>query len=125
MRARKSAAHARWHFWVPKVVMRVAVIVSLLVSWASVAQAQDPQLVRLLQGLLQKYQKCILEQYENQVNENDPNKTNPRALGPLRDPAICVAGNTCTRASRQDMYNRLKAQADRGDPTNFEANLKA
>ena len=127
MRAR-SAGHtlsALWHFGVPKVVMRIAVIVSLLVSWASVAQAQDPQLVRLLQGLLQKYQKCILEQYENQVNENDPNKTNPRALGPLRDPAICVAGNTCTRASRQDMYNRLKAQADRGDPTNFEANLKA
>src|ERR1700674_4908196 len=127
MRAR-SAGHtlsALWQFGVPKVVMRIAVIVSLLVSWASVARAQDPQLVRLLQGLLQKYQKCILEQYENQVDENDPNKTNPRALGPLRDPAICVAGNMCTRASRQAMYITLKAQADRGDPTNFEANLKA
>ena len=126
MRAR-SAGHtlsALWQFGVPKVVMRIAVIVSLLVSWASVARAQDPQLVRLLQGLLQKYQKCILEQYENQVDENDPNKTNPRALGPLRDPAICVAGNTCTRASRQAMYFTLKAQADRGDPTNFETNLK-
>jgi hypothetical protein len=124
MRARKSAAHARWRFGMPKVVMRIAVIVSLLVSWASVAQAQDPQLVRVLQGLLQKYQKCILEQYENQVDENDPNKTNPRALGPLRDSAICVAGNMCTRASRQAMYFTLKAQADRGDPTNFETNLK-
>jgi hypothetical protein len=126
MRAR-SAGHtlsALRQFGVPKVVVRIAVIVSVLASWASVAQAQDPQLVRVLQGLLQKYQKCILEQYENQVDENDPNKTNPRALGPLRDPAICVAGNTCTRASRQDMYFRLKAQADRGDPTNFEANLK-
>src|SRR6202165_4078899 len=113
MRARKSAAHARWRFGMPKVGMRSAVLVSPLVSWASVAQAQDPQLVRVLQGLLQKYQKCILEQYENQVDENDPNKTNPRALGPLRDPAICVAGNTCTRASRQAMYITLDRKSTR------------
>ncbi|HVH71585.1 MAG TPA: hypothetical protein VNB49_10795, partial [Candidatus Dormibacteraeota bacterium] len=96
---------------------------SLLIS-GGLAHAQDPQLVPVLQGLLQKYQRCILEEYENQVDENDGNKTNPRALGPKRDAATCVAGNVCTRASRQDMYNRLKAQADRGDPTNFEANLE-
>src|SRR6202521_2424937 len=102
MRAR-SAGHtlsALWQFGVPKVVMRIAVIVSLLVSWASVARAQDPQLVRLLQGLLQKYQKCILEQYENQVDENDPNKTNPRALGPLRDPANLVGAEKNTNGRR-------------------------
>ena len=87
-------------------------------------QPQNPQMVPVLQGLLQKYRKCILEEYENQVSENDKNKTNPHALGPKRDAAICVAGNTCTRASRQDTYNRLKAQADRGDPTNFETSLE-
>jgi hypothetical protein len=125
MKARPAghALSAPRRFRKSKVVMRIAVIASLLVSWVSIAQAQDPQSVRLLQGLLQKYQKCILEQYENQVGE-DGDKTNPRALGPLRDSAICVAGNSCTKASRQNMYNSLKAQADRGDPTNFEANLK-
>lgn len=86
------------------------------------SSAQNPQLVPVLQGLLQKYQKCIIEEYEDPLN--NPKHTNPRALGRYRDPATCVAGNTCSRADRQNMYNTLKAQADRGDPTNFEASLE-
>src|SRR6267143_483602 len=96
----------------PHIAASLIAAAAFLFLSGGVAQAQNPpqnpQMV--LQGLLQKYRKCILEEYENQVSENDKNKTNPRALGPKRDAAICVAGNTCTRASRQDMYNRLKAQ---------------
>ncbi|HVH72819.1 MAG TPA: alpha/beta hydrolase [Candidatus Dormibacteraeota bacterium] len=107
---------SRWSF-VPKIA-----ICSLLVG-GGVAQAQNPQLAPVLQQLLQKYQKCILEEYENNIGEGK-GQTNPHAVGPYRDPATCLAGNTCSRADRQNMYNTLKAQADRGDPTNFEANLE-
>jgi len=93
-------------------------ICSVLVT-AGLAYADDPQLVPVLQGLLHKYQRCILESYEN-----DMSKTNPRALGPLRDGATCVAGNMCTIQSRRDMFNMLQAQANRGDATNFETNLQ-
>ncbi len=76
---------------------------------------QNPQ-VPVLQGLLQKYRKCILEQYES------PTPPSP-AIGPLRDSATCVDGNTCTRASRQATWDKLQIQANRGDPTNFETML--
>jgi hypothetical protein len=98
---------------VPKLTM-----CSLLLS-AGVAYADNPQLVPVLKGLLQKYQRCILESYEN-----DMSKTNPRALGPLRDGATCVAGNICTIQSRRDLFNMLQAQANRGDATNFQTNLQ-
>ena len=77
----------------------------------------NPQLVPVLQQLLAKYRKCMIEQYES------PTPPNP-AIGPLRDIAQCVAGNTCTAASRRSMFDTLQAQANRGDATNFESNLK-
>jgi hypothetical protein len=77
--------------------------------------SQNP-LVPVLQGLLQKYKKCIVEQYES------PTPPNP-ALGPLRDSATCVDGNTCTIASRLATFQKLQIQASRGDPTNFETML--
>lgn len=76
---------------------------------------QNP-LVPVLQGLLQKYKKCIVEQYES------PTPPNP-ALGPLRDSATCVDGNTCTIASRLATFQKLQIQASRGDATNFETML--
>src|SRR5258707_799600 len=74
--------------------------------------AANPQLVPLMKHILQRFQKCILEQYET------PQPPNP-GVGPLRDNAKCVAGNTCSRASRQAMFDLLEEQANRGDPTNF------
>ena len=76
---------------------------------------QDPQ-VPVLQGLLQKYRKCILEQYES------PTPPSP-AIGHLRESATCVDGNACTPASRQATWDKLQIQANRGDPTNFETML--
>jgi hypothetical protein len=77
--------------------------------------SQNPQ-VAVLQGLLQKYKKCIVEQYES------PRPPNP-ALGPLRDSATCVDGSSCTIASRLATFQKLQTQANRGDPTNFETML--
>ena len=76
---------------------------------------QNP-MVPVLQGLLQKYKKCIVEQYES------PTPPNP-AIGPLRDSATCVDGNTCTINSRLTTFAKLQIQANRGDPTNFETML--
>jgi hypothetical protein len=77
--------------------------------------SQNP-MVPVLQGLLQKYKKCIVEQYES------PQPPNP-GLGPLRDNATCVDGNTCTIASRLATFQKLQIQASRGDSTNFETML--
>jgi len=70
-----------------------------------------------MKHILQRFQKCIVEEYET------PQPPNP-GLGPLRDNATCVAGNTCSRASRQAIFNSLQAQANSGDPTDFEAKLR-
>jgi hypothetical protein len=98
---------------------------------ASVAQAQDPQLVPVLQGLLHKYKGCILERYETQqdmINRGmDRRLSNLKSAAGLqpRDRGVqCAAGNVCTLASRQAMYAILEAQANRGDNRNFETNLQ-
>src|SRR5262249_5395903 len=47
-------------------LIRIVAAASVLFLCASAAQAQDPQLVPILQGLLHKYKGCILERYETQ-----------------------------------------------------------
>ena len=133
MRTRKSAAHTfdePWQWMARVVVSRLVAAMTLLVFSASVAQAQNQQLVPVLQGLLNKYKACILEHYETQQDMR--NRGLSAGLSGLsntsglhdRDVVTCVAGNQCSRASRQTMYSVLEAQANRGDPTNFETNLK-
>ncbi|MEQ1764757.1 MAG: hypothetical protein ABL984_16630, partial [Pyrinomonadaceae bacterium] len=94
------------------------------------AGSPNPQIVAALQRTLQKYESCILEKYETQqdlqargVNKNESGLLNTNGLQ-VRDNIACVAGNTCSRAARQSGFNSLKAQANRGDPVNFETSLK-
>jgi hypothetical protein len=86
-------------------------------SPASGGTPVDAGAVPVLNDLLQRYQRCIVEQYES------PTPPNP-GLGPLRDVSTCVAGNACTRASRQYAYAALRDQAARGDAADFVTNLK-
>lgn len=78
--------------------------------------AQNPQLVPVLQALLDKYDGCILEKYET-----------PHTQGlQVRDTGVtCMAGNICTLAQRHATFANLQAQARRGDPTNFETQLRS
>jgi hypothetical protein len=94
-------------------------------------QPQNPQMVPVLQQLLQKYKGCILERYETQqdminrgLNGNLSGLSSANGLQ-NRDMVTCVAGNACSLASRMATYNILQAQASRGDSTNFETNLKS
>src|ERR1041384_1418208 len=79
------------------------------------SQSQNQDLVPVLKGLLQKYQGCILERYETKETQN---------LAP-RDDATCLAGNKCSLAYRRATFGRLQAQANLGDPTNFETLLES
>ncbi|HVH71938.1 MAG TPA: hypothetical protein VNB49_12600, partial [Candidatus Dormibacteraeota bacterium] len=94
------------------------------------APPQNPQIVPILQKLLQKYRGCILERYETQQDmRNRGLSAGSSGLSSTnglhdRDIVTCVAGNPCSRASRQAMYTALEAQANRGDPTNFATNLR-
>jgi hypothetical protein len=79
---------------------------------------QNPQLVPVLQGLLNKYQYCILEGQE-------PGEAANIASAAVRNKGnqTCVDGNLCSLATRQVVFSELQAQAKRGDPTNFEEKL--
>jgi hypothetical protein len=77
--------------------------------------SQNQDLAPVLKGLLQKYQGCILERYETKDTQN---------LAP-RDDATCLAGNKCSLAYRRATLGRLQAQANLGDPTNFETLLES
>ncbi len=130
MKIRKSAAHTfdePWQLIARVVVSRLVAAMTLLVFSAGVAQAQNQQLVPVLQGLLNKYKGCILERYETQQDmRNRGLNGNLSGLSSInglhdRDVVTCVAGNQCSRASRQTMYSVLQAQANRGDPTVSEA----
>jgi hypothetical protein len=96
----------------------------------NVTQAQNTQLAAVLQQLLQKYKGCILERYETQQDMRnrglDGSFSGLSSTNGLhdRDVVTCVAGNPCSRASRQTLYAVLEAQAHRGDATNFEPTLK-
>ena len=111
-------------------VKRRAAAASFLFLCASLGQAQDQQLVQVLQKLLQKYKGCILERYETQqdmvnrgLNRRLSGLGSAAGLQPRNQGVVCVAGNVCTLASRQAMYATLEAQANRGDPTNFDVKL--
>src|SRR5215472_5027946 len=112
-------------------VIRLVAAASVLFVCGGVAQAQDPQLVPVLQGLLNKYKGCILERYETRQDMisrgMDPRLSglaSAAGLQPRDQGVVCAAGNVCTLASRQATYATLQAQANRGDIANFEANLK-
>jgi hypothetical protein len=81
---------------------------------------QNPQMVQVLQGLLQKYQWCILEGQE-------PGESKGLADQQVRNKGnqTCANGNLCSLATRQVVFAELQAQANRGDPTNFEAKLRS
>jgi hypothetical protein len=87
-------------------------------------------MVTLLNQLLQKYKSCILEKYETQqdmlargLSANLSGLSNTNGLTP-RDTVFCVAGNQCTLASRATSFILLQAQANRGDPTNFQTAME-
>jgi hypothetical protein len=133
MRARKSTAHdfsALCRAGMPMAIVCLALTAGLLVSWISVAGAQNPQMVQLLQNLLQKYRGCILERYETQQDMR--NRGLDASLSGLtstsglqdRDIVTCVAGNPCARSMRQLVYASLVDKANRGDSTNFETLLQ-
>jgi hypothetical protein len=71
----------------------------------SLQQSQD--LVPVLNGLLQKYNECIIER-------EDP-----------RNDATCIAKNKCSLAYRKSTLAALQVQANNGDPTNFAAKLQS
>ncbi|MEP7075040.1 MAG: hypothetical protein ABI878_04450 [Acidobacteriota bacterium] len=95
------------------------------------APAPTPNpMVALLNQLLQKYKSCILERYETQANmvsrglpANASGLTNTNGLQD-RDTVACVAGNQCSRIQRLTSFASLQAQANLGNPTNFEMNLE-
>ncbi|MEP6848411.1 MAG: hypothetical protein ABI999_06115 [Acidobacteriota bacterium] len=87
-------------------------------------------MVTLLNQLLQKYKSCILEKYETQQNmvsrglpANASGLTNTNGLQ-ARDTVICVGGNPCSLAQRASSFVSLQAQANLGNPTNFEMSLE-
>lgn len=90
----------------------------------------DPQMVQILQGLLQKYKDCILERYE--TKQDMINRGLDGSLSGLfttnglqaRDTIKCVAGNNCSLAFRTSQYQLMQAQANRGEATNFQQNLE-
>jgi hypothetical protein len=115
-----------------RIVVRrlIYVMLGTLMAVSVSTSRQNPQLVPVLQALLQKYKGCILERYETQDDMRnrglDPRLSGLSSTNGLqdRDTVMCVAGNACSRASRLAIYNMLQGQASRGDVTNFEASLK-
>lgn len=93
----------------------MAVVCAGVLARANVARADNPELVPVLQGLLAKYERCIIEKYET------PNTS----MIALRDASTCADGKPCTLASRRAAWTRLRALAARGDATDFEKLLKS
>jgi hypothetical protein len=93
-------------------------------------QSPNPQTIAGLKRILSKYEGCILERYETQQDMRNRG-LNPGLSGLAntnglqnRDNIACVAGNICSRGFRQSTFLTLQAQANAGNTTNFEANLK-
>jgi len=92
-------------------------------------------MIAALNQLLKKYRSCALEKYETQVDletRGFPHSppaaptsglTSTAGLQP-RDVVTCVAGNQCSLIDRTNGLSALQAQANRGDPTNFQMNLE-
>ena len=95
------------------------------------SSSPDPQIVADLLRTLHKYEGCIRERYETKIDminrHLSPNASALATTSGLQDRdanVFCVAGNLCSLASRKASYVALEAQANRGDPTDFEMNLK-
>ena len=87
--------------------------------------------IALLNQLLQKYQNCILEKYETQqdmINRGLPANasalTSTAGLTPV-DTVQCLDGSQCSMASRQSTFTSLQAQANAGNPQNFQTMLES
>src|SRR5215217_4590385 len=98
---------------------------------APAPQQPNAAIVAVLNQLLQKYRSCILERYETQqdmVNRglaaNLSGLTTTAGLQDRDAGVVCVSGNLCSLAARRASFTALQAQANRGDPTNFESNLE-
>ena len=112
------------------VIASLLVVASALSIFAYRMRAQNPNTIQTLQQLLQKYKGCILERYETQqdmrnrgLNGNLSGLTTTNGLQ-ARDVVTCAAGNQCSLAMRATTFAVLQGQANRGDTTNFEANLE-
>src|SRR6185436_17878656 len=97
---------------------------------AAAPTPSNAQMVADLNRILHKYEGCILEKYETQRDMADRGLSatlsglaNTNGLQ-NRDSIACVAGNICSRASRQASFNSLQTQANNGNATNFETNIK-
>ena len=87
-------------------------------------------MIAALNQLLQKYRSCAVEKYETQADmvarglpANASGLMSTGGLQP-RDVVTCVAGNQCSLADRVTGFSVLQAQANRGDPTNFQTSLQ-
>ncbi len=93
--------------------------------------ARSQKMVKPLLGLLQKYKGCILEHYETQQDMRNrglsPDLSGLTSTSGLQDRDIttCADGHQCSLASRREAYAELLAQANRGDPANFETKLES
>jgi len=131
MRRQESLNSASpWRTRVRLAIASLLVVMTGLFIFIDVTPAQNSNTIQALQQLLQKYKGCILERYETQQDMR--NRGLNGALSGLtttnglqtRDVVICAAGNQCSLAMRSSMFAVLQAQANRGDATNFEANLE-
>ena len=90
----------------------------------------DPQMVAVLNQLLQKYKGCILEKYETKIDmisrSLSPNLSELSNTAGLqdRDNVGCVDGSICSLSSRRASFAALQAQANRGIAKDFEKNLE-
>jgi hypothetical protein len=79
------------------------------------SQPKNPALVPVLNGLVKRYERCIIERFETPKTSHLP----------ARDSATCADGRTCRLTSRGEAYHRLQQLAANGDANGFEALLKS
>lgn len=96
----------------------IALTLGVTASLVPMAEAgsQDPSMIPVLQGILNRYQGCILEKYETPQTQN----LQVRDLG-----VTCLAGNPCPLLFRANTFSALSIQAARGDITNFQTKLES
>lgn len=92
-------------------------------------------IIAALNQLLQRYRSCVLEKYETQADlqargfpQSPPAARTSGLMSAAglqsRNVVTCVAGNQCSLADRATGFTLLQAQANRGDPANFQLNLE-
>jgi pimeloyl-ACP methyl ester carboxylesterase len=97
------------------VVTAVVCTASATLVCATDSHADNSQMTTILQGLVKKYENCIVDKYETPKTAN---------LTP-RDKDTCLNGQQCTLTQRLTTLNQLRAQANAGDPTNFQTKLES